>query len=571
MNTNEIAHLLEEIATLMELLGENAFKINAFRRGARQLEDLSEDLGSLIEEDRLDSVPGIGKALKEIIEALYHTGTVDVLEDLRKQVPEGLTEMLKIPGLGAKKISAIYNKLNITKINELKKACKAEKLSKLPGFGKKTEDKILDGIAHLEEYSKRKLWWDANETANTFLDSLRELEGVERAEVAGSVRRGKETIGDIDLLVASSDPVPIMKWFVSQSFTASVTSHGETKSSIRIKDGLQVDLRIVPNKQFPFAWHYFTGSKEHNIKMRSLAKTNGWTLNEYDLEGCKKEISSEEELFKAFGLAYIPAELREDHGEIEAAKTGTLPNLVNESDIRGVFHNHTRASDGQASLEEMAEKADEYGWEYLGLADHSKSSVQANGLSEERLFNQIEQIEKINKSGKFKVHLFSGVECDILQDGVLDFDQDVLKRLDYVVVSVHQGFQLDEKSMTDRIIKALENPMTTMLGHLTGRLLLKREPYAVNVDKVIDAAAANGKIIELNANPYRLDMDWRHWKKAKQKGVMCAINPDAHSTGQLDFYKAGVTVARKGWLEKKNILNTFSLNKVKRMLSNRSF
>lgn len=571
MHNQEIIQTLEEIATLMELLGENPFKLNAYRKGARQLENLSEDLGTLIEEGKLHTIQGIGQALEENITMLYRTGSLPLYSDLQEQVPKGLIAMLKIPGLGAKKISKAYRELNIDSIAKLKQACQEGNLSKLSGFGKKTEEKILDGIEHLEEYSKRRLWWEGYAMASALVDELQKLPEVENAEFAGSLRRCKETIGDIDLLASSTSPAPIMEWFTSLPLVATVTAQGSTKSSIRTLDGLQIDLRVVPAEQYPFALLYFTGSKEHNIKMRSLAKKMDWSLNEYALEGCNQTIRNESDIYQLFNIDYIPPELREDTGEVEAAKNKSLPKLLEANDIKGAFHNHTTASDGRSTLDEMAKAAEDLDWEYLGIADHSKSSVQANGLSEERLHAQIEEIQNLNSAQTYRVHLFSGTECDILGDGSLDFDNDLLKLLDYVVVSVHRGFQLDEKSMTERIIKALENPYTSMLGHLTGRLLLKREPYAVNVEKVIDAAIANGKIIELNANPFRLDMDWRFWHRAKEKGLMCAINPDAHATEQLQFYAAGVNIARKGWLEKEDVLNTYPLPEVKQFLATRSF
>lgn len=571
MNMQEIIQILEEIATLMELLGENPFKLNAYRKGARQLEALNEDLETVINEGRLHEVPGIGKALEEKITTLYKTGSLPLLTELRDQVPHGLIEMLRIPGLGAKKISKIYRDLSIDSLSELKQACQQGRLAELTGFGTKTEEKILHGIAHLEEYGKRRLWWDAQKVAAALMNDLKRLPGVDKVEVAGSLRRGKETIGDIDLLIASSHPEPIMKWFIDQPIVESVTASGSTKSSIRTNDGLQIDLRIVPKEQFPFALLYFTGSKEHNIRLRSLAKKHHWTLNEYGLEGCDQPINSESDIYHLFNIDYIPPHLREDAGEIEAAQAQSLPILLEEKDIKGVFHNHTTASDGKSTLKEMAKAAEDFGWEFLGISDHSKSSVQANGLSEERLLKQIEDIRKLNQAKEFKVHLFAGTECDILEDGSLDYDDDILKLLDYVVVSVHRGFQMDESKMTKRIIKALENPYASMLGHMTGRLLLKREPYAVNIEKVIDAAVANKKIIELNANPYRLDLDWRFWHRAKEKGLMCAINPDAHSADQLNFYLAGLNSARKGWLEKQDVLNSYPLQKVKQYLATRSF
>lgn len=572
MDKHEIAHILEEIATLLELRGDNPFKIRAYRSAARQLENITEDFGEIVEEERLTDIQGIGNELAKKITLLYTTGHLPLYDDLKKKVPEGVLMMLQIPGLGAKKVKVIYEKLNIKSISALKKACQQGKVGKLSGFGAKTEQNILEGIQHLEEYSQRHLWWDTMEISEPIVNGLKKLKEVEKVQVAGSVRRRLETIGDLDILVASSKPEPIMDWFTKQEWVASVTAKGSTKSSVRLEEGMQVDLRVVPMEQFPFALHYFTGSKEHNIKLRHRARQRGLTLNEYALSPIEKGVKApfgrkkhleEEDIFKALGLPYIPPELRQDMGEIEAAEKGELPHLITEKDIRGVFHNHTTESDGHNTLEEMVRAAEKYGWEYLGIADHSKSSVQANGLDEERVLQQIEVIRKLNKSKKFKTYVFAGIECDILNKGELDLPDEVLKELDYVVVSIHRGFKQDEKTMTQRLIKAIEHPLSTMVGHLTGRLLLRREPYALNERKVIDAAIANGKIIEINAHPQRLDMDWRLWHYAKEKGLMCAINPDAHSTEGLVYYKAGINIARKGWLEKEDVLNTFTLKKVK--------
>jgi DNA polymerase (family 10) len=450
------------------------------------------------------------------------------------------------------------------------------KLSKLRGFGAKTEKNILESLEHQEIYQQRHLWWKAMEIAEPILRALRKLKEVEKAEVAGSLRRKMETVGDLDFLVASSHPKPVMNWFTSQPFVARILGKGETKSSVKLQGGMQADLRIVPRDQFEFALAYFTGSKEHNIKMRERSIKRGWTLSEYGLEAKKikakgpfagiKKAVSETDIFKALGLPYIPPELREDRGEIEAAEKGKIPKLVEEKDIRGTFHNHTTASDGKNTLKEMIAAAQKLGWEYIGIADHSKSSFQANGQNEEQLLKQVEEIRKLNASGKFRPFVFAGVECDILADGKLDFPDKVLKKLDYVVISVHSSLQQDEKTMTKRIIRAIEHPYTTMVGHVTGRLLLKREGYKVNVAKVIDACIANKKIMELNANPMRLDMDWRWWHFASDKGLMCCINTDAHSTDTLQFFRTGVNAARKGWLEKRDILNTHPLSQVQKTL-----
>jgi DNA polymerase (family 10) len=412
------------------------------------------------------------------------------------------------------------------------------------------------------------------------------LPQVVRAESAGSLRRGLETIGDLDFLVAASEVAPVVEWFTRLPEVQEVTAQGETKASVRFASGLQADLRLVPEDQFVFALHHFTGSKDHNVQMRQRALARGLSLSEWGLvpaegEGTAKEkaekektekrksgkpVKTEADIFTALGLHFIPPELREGLGEIEAAEAGELPRLVELGDLRGAFHNHTTATDGRNTLAEMVGAAEALGWEYLGIADHSKSSFQADGLSEAKLLKQVEEIRALNASHRFKTHVFAGTECDILPDGRLDFDQSILKQLDYAVVSVHSAFTQDEATMTARILRAIEQPHVTMLGHLTGRLLLRREGYAVNTAKIIDAAIAHGVIIELNANPQRLDMDWRHWRRAAERGLLCSINPDAHDTAGLEFVRAGVNAARKGWLTAKQVLNTRPLAEVTKFL-----
>ncbi|HEY2811728.1 MAG TPA: DNA polymerase/3'-5' exonuclease PolX [Rhabdochlamydiaceae bacterium] len=575
MDKKQIARVLEEIAMLLELKAANPFRVRAYRNAARAVLNMDEDLLKMVQEERLTEVEGIGDDLAEKITALALKGKLPFYEKLKRSIPSGVVEMMHIQGLGGKKVKRIYDKLKITSIAELKKACEEGRLAKIKGFGTKTEQNILDALASAESYSKRRTWWEAMSIAEPILEGLKRLKGVQKAEIAGSLRRKLETVGDIDFLVASSQPKPIMHWFTSQSFVDRVLAKGDTKSSIRLKGGVQADLRIVPEKQFAFALCYFTGSKEHNIKLRERSKKRGWTLSEWGLTtekgkaipsiGTKKNIC-EADIYQSLGFSYIPPELRENKGEFEAASRDKLPQLVEEEDIRGTFHNHTTASDGRNTLKEMVAAAEKMGWEYIGIADHSKASFQANGLDEKTLQQQIEQIKKLNASKTFRTYIFAGTECDILSDGSLDVSNSLLKQLDYVIISIHSSLQQDEKTMTKRLIRAIEHPYSTMVGHLTGRLLLKREPYKVNVAKVIDACIANHKIIELNANPLRLDMDWRLWHAASEKGLLCCINTDAHSVDNLAFYRAGVNAARKGWLEKRHILNTRPLKQVHNFL-----
>ena len=576
MDKKDIADVLDLIGTMLEIKGENPFKVRAYFSGSRTLLGLEEDLGTVISEGRLGEIKGIGKALTEKIETLHATRELEFFDNLKASVPDGLLELLEIPGLGGKKIKVLHEELGVDSIESLTDACNAGKVAELKGFGQKTQDKILTGIENREAYSARHLWWKARSVADQILPGLRALPQVERAEAAGSLRRGMETVGDLDFLVASSDPMPVMEWFTAMEGVTEVTAKGDTKSSVRFEDGMQADLRVVPAEQFYFALHHFTGSKDHNVRMRQKALSLGLSLSEWglrpeqDKDSSRKagpiEADSEEAIFQALGLQFIPPALREGQGEVEAAEADALPKLVGLEDLRGCFHNHTTASDGRNTLEEMVAEAESRGYAYLGIADHSKSSFQANGLDEERLARQVEAIHRLNASGQFKTHLFTGSEVDILSGGRLDFDDAVLETLDYVVASVHAGLTQDEATMTERIVQALEHPLVTMLGHVSGRLLLRREASRMNIHKIIDAAIANGKIIELNANPMRLDMDWRHWRRAAERGLLCAINPDAHTTDHFDFQLAGVHAARKGWLTAEHILNTRSLDSVREFL-----
>ena len=585
MHKNDVAEVLSEIGTLLELRGENVFKVRAYQSGARALEVLNEDLGTVIAEGRLKGIRGIGSALAKKIEILFETGELTLHQELVAAVPHGLLEMLEIPGLGAKKIRVLTKELCIESIEGLAAACREGKVASLAGFGKRSQERVLSGIQNRETYGQRHLWWDAFALAQPILVGLRGLSAVVRAEHAGSLRRGLETVGDLDFIASSDQPNTVMDWFVSQDGVGEITAKGETKSSVRFMSGIQADLRVFRDAQFCFALHHFTGSKDHNVLMRQRALARGFSLGEWGLtpvdgqadlgpkEGAaaatgrygrhdSSSISSEADLFDFLGLRFIPPELREGFDELVESERGPLPRLVQVGDLKGVFHNHTVASDGRNSLQEMAASAADLGWEYLGIADHSKASFQANGLDEERLAEQIAEIHALNSGGTLPTRLLAGVECDILPDGRLDLDDGILRQLDYVVVSVHSSFSQSEEAMTARIIRALEHPCCTILGHLTGRILLRREGYRVDAQKVIDAAKANGRVIELNADPHRLDMDWRLWKKAAQNGVLCAINPDAHRSESLNFVEAGVRIARKGWLTPENVLNTRSLHEI---------
>ena len=447
-------------------------------------------------------------------------------------------------------------------------------MATLAGFGEKTAVNILKAIEQSKKSSGHFRQGDILALAEEMLDDLRSHPRVTYAQVAGSYRRKKEVVRDLDFIVSTRKPEVVLEDFVNHPLVESVLAKGETKASVILKNGMQCDLRVVTGAEYPFALNYFTGSKEHNVRMRSRALERGWSLNEYrfsvaegrTLKEPLPEVQTEADIYKALGLAYVEPELREDRGEIAAAENNELPTLLEWQNLRGTFHNHTTESDGRASLEQMAEGAQELGLQYLGIADHSKSSVQANGLDETRLLAQVQRIRELNADFE-DFRLFAGTECDIKKDGSLDFSDEVLGQLDYVVASIHSSFTLSEAEMTNRIIKAISNPHVTMLGHLTGRLLLSRESYQVNIPAVIEAAAETGTIIELNANPYRLDMDWRWWPLAKEKGVKCSINPDAHSVEGLQDLVFGVNAARKGWLTKKDVVNTLPLGKIEAALA----
>ncbi|MDF1713851.1 MAG: DNA polymerase/3'-5' exonuclease PolX [Akkermansiaceae bacterium] len=559
---------LEEIALLLELKGENPFKTRAYRNGAEVVQNFDGDIVTRAAENDLKGIKGIGDALQQKLHELASTGKLAYFEDLRAEFPPTLFELFELQGLGPKKIKALYDKLGISSVAELKEACEGKAISDLPGFGAKTVEKIIAAIANREKFADRFRLGDVAPLAETLLERLRDHPKVSRSAIAGSYRRSKETLHDLDFLVATKEPAGLTRFFTEFPEVHEVIAHGDTKASIRLENGLQCDLRAVSNAHFPFALQYFTGSKEHNVALRSLALKKGLSLNEYDFtgEGEIPDVEEETDIYRALGLDWVAPELRENRGEIEAACDAELPDLVNLTQLRGTFHNHTIASDGKNTLEEMAAAAQDHGLQYLGIADHSKSSFQANGLNEGRLTRQIEEINKLNESFE-DFALLPGSEVDILKDGSLDFDDDLLAKLDYCVASVHNVFNLPEKEMTDRLIRAMENEHVTMLGHVTGRLLLKRDPYAVNMEKIIDCAAETRTVIELNCNPWRLDMDWRWWHRARDKNVLTSINPDAHATEQLQFLAYGARLARKGWLRREDVLNCQSLTQIRDWLA----
>jgi DNA polymerase (family 10) len=576
MDKKEIADILDEIGTLLELRGENPFKSRAYHNASRIVGALTKDLEQIVETGELQDIKGIGKGLAETITELVRSGKSKYHHELQSSLPAGLLEMIRIQGLGPKRVKILYDKLNIKSVDQLQKAAQQHKLAALDGFGEKSEENILKGIETLSKHADQHLFPLAEEAATRILDALRKQKGVIRCEIAGSLRRRKEIIGDIDIVVSAkpADTAKIMRAFTSHPDVESLIGQGETKSSVMLKSGIHCDLRIVSETEFPFALAYFTGSKEHNIEMRSRAKQFGWSLNEYgfselgadEKRGKAKRLiqcKTEEDIYRSLRLAYVPPELREHMGEIEAAADDAIPELIELNDLRGTFHCHTTYSDGANTLAEMAAAARELGWEYLGIADHSKIAAYAGGLSDEKVKQQLREIDKLN-GGFNGFKFFKGTEVDILPDGSLDWNSGVLERFDYVVASIHSKFKMTEAEATRRTIKALKNKYVAMLGHPTGRLLLEREGYPVNMIEVIDAAADYGKMIEINAHPSRLDLDWRLCKYAKEKGVKVCINPDAHNIDGLKDVRYGVGIARKGWLERKDVVNTLSVKEVRK-------
>ena len=578
MDKEQVAAILVNIATLLDLKGENPFKSRAYLNAARALEGLSEPLDKVIAEERLDQVNGIGESIQKKICELVTTGKLAYYEELRASTPPGLVLMLEIPGIGPKKIKALHDELGIETIEQLEQACKEGKVAKLKGFGEKTQQNICVGIDRRRAYASRHLISQALPLAESLLEALRSHPEVIRCSPAGSLRRHREVIGDVDLLASSKNPVAILDFFTQQPGILKVTAKGDTKASVLLQGGIQSDLRVVSDTEFPFALMYFTGNKEHNIVMRQRAIDRGLRLNEYGLFRSKTETrdpkllvacKTEEEIFEKVGLHFIPAEMREDMGEFALAEKSVLPRLIEWTDLKGSLHNHSTWSDGHQRPEEIAKAMRELGLAYWGITDHSKASFQANGLDEERLRKQLQEIREINRRLEQEgtdFRLLTGVEVDILRDGALDLPDGLLKELDVIIASLHQSFNQTEAETTRRLIGAAQNPYVHILGHLTGRLLLEREPYKVDQRAVIDACAETGTWIELNASPYRFDMDWRFWPYAKSKGVKCVINCDAHRFEHAGFLRLGAGIARKGWLTKEDVINTRPLQELRKEL-----
>lgn len=574
MNKNQVADILNEIGVLLELKGENPFKTRAYANAARTIEGLDVSLETLVAEKKLGEIKGIGEALQQKITELVTTGRLAYYEELKASIPPGLLEMLEVPGLGPKKVQALNQKLGITSIADLEKACRDGRVATLAGFGEKTQANLIEGIERRRLYSSRHHLDDALLVAEAILDHLRDHPDVVRCGIAGSLRRNRETVGDIDFLASSKHPVDVIEYFTRFPEVLQITARGETKASVILQGGIQADFRVVSDREYPFALAYFTGSKEHNIVMRQRAIARGLRLNEYGLFRSAVETrdpallvpcQDEAQIYHALDLAYVPPELREDTGEFAAAKKGPLPRLVEWTDLKGSLHNHSTWSDGHQTLEEIVSSMQALGLAYWAVTDHSQSAFQANGLDAGRLRRQIAEIKAINQrldSEGCGFRLISGIEVEVHKDGSLDFEDGVLSEVDVVVGSVHQGFAGGEAEMTQRILRVVQNRFVNILGHPTGRLLLERDPYPVDMQAVIDACAETGTWIELNANPHRFDMDWRHWPYAKSKGVKCVINCDAHRFKQVGFLRLGAGIARKGWLTREDVMNTLPVDQL---------
>jgi DNA polymerase (family 10) len=571
VTNQEVAAKLREIYQLMQLAGENRFRAIAFDRAAQTIESLNEDIGTYIENDSLTDIKGIGDSIAEDIMQYAESGHIEVLESLRERIPAGVIKWLDISGLGPKNIAKIHKELEISSVFELKEACKDGRVAGLDGLGEKSAQKIIQSIDWMEKFDERCRLDQAIAIAKPMVDFLNDLEGVKDIEVAGSLRRAGETIGDIDILIGAAEKQidDLFDAFTGHELVVEVLGRGDTKSSVRTQEGRQVDLRIVKPDQFPAALMYFTGSKEHNVVLRQRARQRGLSLNEYGLFELNDEgdtdfekpidYSSESDIYAKLDLNFIIPELREDRGEIAFFEENEEMELVTGEDIRGVLHAHSTWSDGKFSIREMAEACMERGYEYLGLTDHSQTAAYAGGLKPDEVKQQWEEIDELNEAfadeGK-EFRIFKGIESDILSDGSLDYTDELLEGFDFVIASVHQGMEMDRGKMMARFRNAITHPATRIVGHPTGRLLLKRDGSDLDMNELIELSAEHNTAIEINASPRRLDLDWRHGNKAKEKGLMSSINPDAHTTDGIDDIQYGVKIARKGKFGPARILNT---------------
>ncbi len=570
MDNRTIAALLYEIADILDIQGENPFRVLSYRNAARAIADMSESLEALVKAGKnLEEIPGVGKSIHLKIEEILATGKCLFLEELRTQVPAGVVELMKLEGLGPKKIKILYEKLAVSSLEALEEAARAGRLRAVRGMGAKTEEKILKSIEQFRSGGGRFKLSEGLAYADSLVNFLQGVSGVKRLDVSGSLRRRRETIGDLDILAICGRDCRVMDRFVEYGNVAEVFSKGETKSSVRLRGGLQVDLRVLEEESYGAALHYFTGSKAHNVAIRERAKALGLKVSEYGVFRARDEKrlsgENEEDVFRAVGLPFIPPELRENTGEIEAAEKGKLPRLIELPDIRGDLQMHTKATDGKNTILEMARKAAEIGLEYIAITDHSKALAMTGGLDEKALAKHLKAIEKTNTQFS-AVRILKSVEVDILADGTLDLRDDILAECDLVVAAVHSRFNMEEEEMTRRVIKALKNPHVDILAHPTGRLILAREPYKLDLKAVIEAAVSEGVALEINAYPDRLDLRDMDARLAREMGAKLVISTDAHARQQMDLMKFGVFTARRGWIEAKDVINTRPLKEMLKML-----
>jgi DNA polymerase (family 10) len=563
MKNKELSDLFEKMADILEFKGENPFKISAYRKASRILGDLTQDIEEIAESGKLKAVPGIGEGMAQKIEEYLKTGKVSKFEEVKKGVPDELIAMMDIPGMGPKTLSMLHKEKGISNFSQLGKALEDGSLLGLFGIGEKKIENIKRGILLLKQSQGRMNLGIAFPVAKRIVETLRQKTGSKKIEWAGSLRRMKENIGDIDILATGPNKEKIVQTFTHLPVVKEVLASGETKASVIVEGGTQIDLRVVEEDSYGAALQYFTGSKGHNIHLRGIAKAKGLKINEYGVFKGKKKISGQEEkdVYRSLGMDWIEPELREDRGEIEAAQKKLLPKLIQESEIKGDLHVHSKWSDGTSSIEEIAKAAQKRGYQYVALCDHSQSLRIAHGLDETRLLKQIEEIDRINEKLK-DFQILKGTEADILTDGKIDHPDKVLRRLDFVVAAVHSGFKQEKEKMTKRIVRALENPLVHCLAHPSGRLLGARAPYEVDIDEVMEAAKKHGKVLEINATFERLDLDDIHCMKAKQMGIRMAIGTDSHRLDQMWMMSLGVAVARRGWLETRDVLNTLSFKEI---------
>jgi DNA polymerase (family 10) len=564
MENSELAKIFFSIADFLELKNDNPFKIRAYRKAAQNIESSSQNLEDIYNVGglkALEEIPGIGTHIAQHIQEYIKTGKIAAQQKLSKAFPKGFLELINIPGMGPKTALLLYKKLKIDSREKLEKAAKAGKLKDIPGMGEKKQENILRGVELKKKSVGRFLLDDATAHAELIVEELKALKEVQKILPCGSLRRGKETIGDLDILVVSSHPQKIMDVFTGLSMVKDVLAKGDTKSSVILKNGMQTDIRVVEEKAFGAAAHYFTGCKAHNIYLRQLAQKKGWKVSEYGIFKGEKQIGgeTEEEMFSSFGLQFIPPELREMRGEFEAAAAGKIPKLVELSDIKGDLHMHTKASDGANSVAEMAEAAKKLGYEYILITDHTKSTRIAGGLTEKEVLQHIKKIREADQRIK-GITILAGAEVDILPDGALDYSDDILAQLDIVLASIHSNFKMPKEKMTARVMRALENKYVKILTHPTGRLIGEREGYEIDMEKVLRAAKKYNVAIEINAHPKRLDLTDVYCMRAKELGVKVVIATDAHSADQLELMQYGAITARRGWLEKKDVLNTRSVD-----------